>query len=159
MLPSFKVLPADFSKQEISTLRLQLKHYELDVENIFGENRNFHENPCKLRQKICLNSPKNHTCRWYDYTQHCKNLIQTQLCLWDIKITNFKLENYPDDLLEICYFYMLQTKSSLNKIFYKVVHHHIIYMCNFFDEFRRLFWRGLHGFSRSYGLHYICSLI
>ena len=39
-------------------------------------------------------------------------------------------------------------KSSLDKIFYKVVYHHIIYMCDFFGEFRRLFCRGLHGFSR-----------
>ena len=29
-----------------------------------------------------------------------------------------------------------QTKSSLDKIFYKIVYHHIIYMCDFFHEFR-----------------------
>jgi len=34
-------------------------------------------------------------------------------------------------LLEICYFYISQTKSSLDKIFYKVVYHHIICMCDF----------------------------
>ena len=68
-----------------------------------------------------------------------KYLVQTRLRLLDIKITIFKPESYPDDLLEICYFYMLQTKSSLNKIFYKVVYHHIIYMCDFFGEFRRFF--------------------
>ena len=32
---------------------------------------------------------------------------------------------------EICYFYISQTKSSLDKIFYKFVHHYIIYMCDF----------------------------
>ena len=37
------------------------------------------------------------------------------------------------------YFYISQMKSSLNKIFYKVVYHHIIYMCGFFGEFRRPF--------------------
>ena len=40
--------------------------------------------------------------------------------------------------LEICYFYISQTKSSLNKIVYKIVYHHIIYMCDFFvnlDDF------------------------
>ena len=52
-----------------------------------------------------------------------KYLVQTRLRLWD----------------EICYFYISQTKSSLDKIFYKVVYHHIIYMCDFFDEFRWLF--------------------
>jgi hypothetical protein len=37
---------------------------------------------------------------------------------------------------------------SLYKIFYKVMYYHIIYMRDFFDEFRRLFFCcGLHGFS------------
>ena len=31
-------------------------------------------------------------------------------------------------------------------------------MCNFFGEFRRLFYRDLHRFSQSCGLHQICSL-
>ena len=30
-------------------------------------------------------------------------------------------------------------KSSLDKIFYKIVYYHIIYMCDFFGEFRQLF--------------------
>ena len=58
-----------------------------------------------------------------------KYFVQTRLRLWDIKIT--------------------QTKSSLDKIFYKIVYHHIIYMCDFFSEFRRLFNRDLHEFWRS----------
>ena len=33
--------------------------------------------------------------------------------------------------LEICYFYISQTKLSLDKIFYKIVYHYIIYMCDF----------------------------
>jgi len=77
-----------------------------------------------------------------------KYLVQNQLCLWDIKITNFKLERCPQDLLEICYFYISQTNLSLDKILYKVVYHHIIYMCDFFGEFRWLFCHGLHRFSR-----------
>ena len=39
-------------------------------------------------------------------------------------------------------------KSSLVRIFYKVVYHHIIYMCDFFCEFRWFFCCGLYGFSR-----------
>ena len=62
-----------------------------------------------------------------------KYLVKTRLCLWDIKIINF---------------YISQTKSSFEKIFYKVVYHHIIYMSNFFGEFRQLFYRDLYGFSR-----------
>ena len=68
--------------------------------------------------------------------------------MWDIKITNFKSESCLNDLLEICYFYISQTKSSLDMIFYKVVYHHIIYMCDFFDEFRWSFCHDLHVFSR-----------
>ena len=78
-----------------------------------------------------------------------KYLVQIRLRLRDIKITIFKPESWPDDLLEICYFYISQTKSSLDKTFYKIVYHHIIYMCDFFGEFRRLFCRGLHEFSRN----------
>ena len=77
-----------------------------------------------------------------------KYLVQTQLCLWDIKIINFKSRSCQHELLEIYYFYILQTKSSLDGIFYKLVYHHINYMCDFFHEFRWIFCRGLHGFSR-----------
>jgi len=76
-----------------------------------------------------------------------KYLVQTQIRLQNIKITIFKPESYPNDLLEICYFYISQTKSSLDNIFYKVVYHHIIYMCNFYGEFKRHFYCDLHWFS------------
>jgi hypothetical protein len=68
-----------------------------------------------------------------------KYLVQTRLHLWDIKIINFRPESCPNDLLEIFYFCISQTKSSLDKIFYKVVYHHIIYMCDLFGKFRWLF--------------------
>ena len=77
-----------------------------------------------------------------------KYLVQIRLRLRDIKITIFKPESWPDDLLEICYFYISQTKSSLDMIFYKVVYYHILYMCDFFSEFRQLFCHSLHGFLR-----------
>ena len=63
-------------------------------------------------------------------------------------IVKYFVQSCPDDLLEIYYFCISQTKSSLDMIFYKVVYHHIIYMCDFFREFRWLFCRGLHRFSR-----------
>ena len=50
-------------------------------------------------------------------------------------------------------------KSSLDNIFYKVVYHHIIYMCDFFWEFKQLFCRSLHEFSRGCGFHHICSYL
>jgi len=75
-----------------------------------------------------------------------KYLVQIRLCLWDIKITNFKPVILSIWFVRKLFFYISQTKSSLNKIFYKVVYHHIIYMCDFFSKFRWLFYYGLHGF-------------
>ena len=46
-------------------------------------------------------------------------------------------------------------KSSLDKIFYKIVYYHIIYMCDFLGEFKRMFCRNLHGFSQSCGFQYL----
>ena len=84
---------------------------------------------------------KNYTYRWYDDTQSCKISCPNSTSFW----------------LEICYFYISQTKSSFDKVFYKIVYYHIIYMCDFFGDFRQLFYRGLYGFSQSCGLHQICS--
>jgi hypothetical protein len=36
----------------------------------------------------------------------------------------------PGDLLEICYFYISQTRSNLDEIFYKVMYRHIIFTFN-----------------------------
>ena len=82
-----------------------------------------------------------------------KYLVQTRLHLWDIKITNLKPESCPDDLLETCYFYISQTKSILNKIFYKVMYHHIIYMYDFFGKFKRLF---LSWFAQTFTKAVVC---
>ena len=84
-----------------------------------------------------------------------KYLIQTQLRLQDIKITIFKPESYPNDLLEICYFYISQMKSSLDKIFYKVVYHLIIYMCVFFVNLNDFFTVVSISFHKNYGFHQI----
>jgi hypothetical protein len=76
-----------------------------------------------------------------------KYLVQTWLHLWDIKITNLKLEICADDLLEIFYFYISQTKLSLDKIFYKVMYHHTIHMCDFLENLYELFivvYTGFH---------------
>ena len=98
---------------------------------------------------------KNHTCRWYDDTQPCKISCPNSTLFVRYKNNKFQPRKLSDDLLEICYFYISQTKSSLDKIFYKIVCHHIICMCNFFGKFRRLFYRGLHGFSQQAGFHSI----
>ena len=84
-----------------------------------------------------------------------KYIVKTRLCLWDIKITNFKPESRPDDLLEIYYFYISQMNSSLDKIFYKVVYHHIIYICDFFVNLDDFFTVVCTGFHKSYGFHQI----
>ena len=56
-------------------------------------------------------------------------------------------------LLEICYFYISQTKSSLNKIFYKIVYHHIIYMCDFLVNLDNIFAVICMSFHESCGFH------
>ena len=68
-----------------------------------------------------------------------KYLVQTRLRLWDTKITNFKPVILSIWFVRKLFFYISQTKLSLNKIFYKIVYHHIIYMCDYFGEFRWLF--------------------
>ena len=79
-----------------------------------------------------------------------KYLVQTRLRLWDIKIINFKSESCPDDLLEICYFYIKQMKSNLDKIFYKVVYHlHVWFLVNL-DDFFTMTYTNLH---EGYSLH------
>jgi len=82
-----------------------------------------------------------------------KYFVQTRLRLWDIEITNFKSESCPNDLLEICYFYISQTKWSLDKIFYKIVYHHIIYMCDFLVNLDDFFVVVYMGFHENCGLH------
>jgi hypothetical protein len=69
-----------------------------------------------------------------------KYFVQTRFRLLGIKITSIILRNYyfvQNIFLEILLFYISQTKSSLAKIFCKVMYHHIIYMCDFSNEFRR----------------------
>ena len=127
--------------------------------NVLGGNHNLHENPCKSWQKSRLNSPKNHTCRWYDDTQSCKISCPNSTSFVRYKNNKF-LKNHicPNKSafwLEICYFYISQTKSSLDKIFYKIVYHHTIYMCDFFGEFRRLF---LPWFARVFTKFMVCTI-
>ena len=46
-------------------------------------------------------------------------------------------------------------KSSLDRIFYKIVYHRIIYICDFFVNLDDFFYRGLHKFSRKLSFHQI----
>jgi hypothetical protein len=49
-------------------------------------------------------------------------------------------------------------KQSLDKIFYKVVYHHIIYMCDFFVNLDDFFAVVCTSFHEDCGLHQIRSL-
>ena len=49
-------------------------------------------------------------------------------------------------------------KSSLDKIFYKIVYYHIIYICDFLVNLDNYFAIVCMGFHKSYGFHQICSL-
>ena len=44
-------------------------------------------------------------------------------------------------------------KSSLDKIFYKVVHYHIIYMCDFLVNLNDIFVVICTDFHEGYGFH------
>ena len=55
--------------------------------------------------------------------------------------------------LEICYFYISQTKSSLGKIFYNIIYQHIIYMCDFLVNLDDFFAVVCTGFHENCGLH------
>ena len=66
-----------------------------------------------------------------------KYLVQTRLRLW---------EHIP------------QTKSSLDKIFYNVVYHHIIYMSDFLVNLDDFFVMVYTGFHKNCGLHYLYRL-
>ena len=111
--------------------------------NISGGNHN----SWKLIQTAVKKSSKftkNHTCRWYDDTQSCNISCPNSTSFVRYKNNKFQT-NHLDNFLawnlflfEICYFYISQTKSSLDKIFYKIVYHHIVYMGDFFvnlDDF------------------------
>jgi len=82
-----------------------------------------------------------------------KYLVQTRLRLWDMKITNFKPESCPNDLLEIYYFHISLKESSLDKIFYKIVYHHIIYMSDFLVNLDNFFVMICTGFHEDCDLH------
>jgi len=55
--------------------------------------------------------------------------------------------------LEICYFYISQTNSNLDKIFYKIVYNHIIYMCDFLVNLDNFFAVVCTGFHEGCGFH------
>jgi hypothetical protein len=69
-----------------------------------------------------LYSQKIHICSHVDdimIHNLVKYLVQTRHCLCDIKITFF---------LNLLFLYLTKM-SSLDKIFYKIVYHHVIYVC------------------------------
>jgi len=98
-------------------------------------------------KKLFKFTKKNHTCRWYDDTQSYKIFCPNSISFVIYKNNKF-LTNHLDSFLawNLLFLY-LTNEINLDKIFYKIVYHHIIYMCDFFCEFRWLFYRGLHGFS------------
>jgi hypothetical protein len=91
--------------------------------------------------KICANHgkksskfKKNHTCRWYDDTRLCKICFPKPTSSVSIQKS-----------LRNVFFYISQTKSSLDKIFCKncISSHHL----DFFNEFRWLLYCDLYAGS------------
>ena len=63
------------------------------------------------------------------------------------------VKNILSKLDFVCYFYISQIKSSLYEIFYKVVYHHVIYMCDFFVNLDDFFNMVCTDFHEECGLH------
>jgi len=61
------------------------------------------------------------------------------------------------NLLEICYFYILQTNSNLNKIFHKIMNIYIIYMF-FFINLDNFFVIARMGFYKDRGFYLISHI-
>ena len=82
-----------------------------------------------------------------------KYLVQTRLRLWDIKRTNFKPESCPADLFDnflawnLLFLYLTNEVEFGQDILQSCVSSFHLHVW-FFGEFRRLFYCGLHEFSR-----------
>ena len=78
-----------------------------------------------------------------------KYLVQTRLHLWNIKITNFKPERKMSRwfVRNLLFLYLTNEVEFGQDILQDCVLSYHLYV-DFFGEFRRLFYRGLHGFSR-----------
>ena len=100
----------------------------------------------QITVKNRLNSPKNHTYRWNDI-QSCKIFYPNLTSFVRYKITNFKLENCPDDLLEIYYFYMSQKSWVWTRYFTRlciiILSTCVIFLVNF-DDFSVMVCMGFH---------------
>ena len=95
-------------------------------------------------KKNHLNSQKNHTSRWYDGTQPYK--ISCPNSTSSVRYKNNKF----------LFLYLTNEVEFGQDILQDCISSYHLHMW-FFGEFRQLFYRSLHEFSRSYGLHQICS--
>ena len=99
-------------------------------------------------KKSRLNSPKNHTCRWYDDTQFCKISCSNSTLL-----VRYKNNKFQDRKLSrwfvgnLLFLYLTNEVEFGQDILQNCVSSYHLHVW-FFGEFRRFFYRGLHGFSR-----------
>ena len=102
-------------------------------------------NHCK---KIDYIYQKNHTCRWYDDTQSFKISYSNSTSFVRYKNNKF-LTNHLDSFLawKLLFLYLTNKVEFGQDILQSCVSSYHLHVW-FFGEFRRLFCRGLHGFSR-----------
>jgi hypothetical protein len=130
------------------------------VGNISRGNHNFRENLCKRWQKSCPNSPKNHKYRWYNYTQSYKISFQIRIHLWDIKITNFKLEKLSTRFVrKLLFLYLINEFDFGQDILQGYVSSHYLRVWFLLVNLDDFFAVVCIGFHKDCGFHKIRSLI
>ena len=118
------------------------------VGNISSANHNFVKKNCKSRQKSRLNSPKNHTCRWYDDTQPYKISCPNSTLFVRYKNDKFQARKMSIWFVRNLLFLYLTNEVEFEQYILQgcVSSYHLHVW--FFAEYRRFFCRGLHEFSR-----------
>ena len=97
-------------------------------------------------KKVVSPKKKNHTCRWYGYTQSCKISCPNSNSFVGYKNNKFQARKLSTGSIKNLLFLYLTNEFEFGQDILKV-YHHVIYMCDFFGEFRQHFSFGLHGFS------------
>ena len=99
-------------------------------------------------KKLSKFTQKNHTCRWYNDTQSCKIFCPNSA--WFVRYKNNKfLTNHLDNFLawNLLFLYLTNEIEFGQDILQDCVSSYHLHVW-FSSEFRQIFYRSLHGFSR-----------
>jgi hypothetical protein len=77
-------------------------------------------------------SPPPSTCLHRSRHFQCRTRVRSAWVSQPVMLPPDLFENLSTWFIRNLFFYISQTKLTLDNIFYKVVYHHIVYMCDFF---------------------------